>query len=48
MVNQFTTVTNQGFFSRLMGSVVGFFVGPILVIGAIVLLSWNEAARSMR
>jgi hypothetical protein len=42
MVNQFTTVTNQGFFSRLMGSVVGFFVGPILVIGAIVLLSWNE------
>jgi len=42
MANQFTTVTNQGFVSRLMGSIVGFFVGPILVIGAIVLLSWNE------
>jgi len=42
MANQFTTVTNQGFISRLMGSIVGFFVGPILVIGAIVLLSWNE------
>jgi len=42
MAGQFTTVTNQGFFSRLMGSIVGFFIGPILVIGAIVLLSWNE------
>jgi hypothetical protein len=42
MANQFTTVTNQGFISRLMGSIVGFFIGPILVIGAIVLLSWNE------
>jgi hypothetical protein len=42
MANQFTTVTNQGFISRLMGSIVGFFVGPILVIGAVVLLSWNE------
>src|ERR1700677_714061 len=42
MSNQFTDVTNQGFFSRLMGSIVGLFVGPILIIAAIVLLSWNE------
>jgi len=42
MVNQFTTVTNRGCLSNIFGSFVGFIAGPILVIGAVVLLSWNE------
>jgi hypothetical protein len=42
MVNQYTEVTQTGFFSRLFGSIIGVFIGPLLIIGAIVLLSWNE------
>jgi hypothetical protein len=42
MVNQYTEVASQGFFSRLFGSIIGVFIGPLLIIGAIVLLSWNE------
>lgn len=42
MSNQFSEVSSQGFFSRLFGSIVGVFIGPLLVIGAIWLLSWNE------
>lgn len=42
MPDSFTTTSTQGFFSRLMGSFVGILLGPILVIAAIVLLSWNE------
>lgn len=42
MADKFTEVSSQGFFSRLASSFLGFILGPILVIGAIVLLSWNE------
>jgi hypothetical protein len=42
MPNSFTTSSTQGFFSRLMSSFVGILLGPVLVVGAIVLLSWNE------
>jgi hypothetical protein len=42
MTNQYTEVTNQGFLSRIFGSIVGFILGPILIIAAIFLLSWNE------
>ncbi|HEX4302105.1 MAG TPA: TMEM43 family protein [Rhizomicrobium sp.] len=42
MSNSFTTTSTQGFFSRLMGSFVGILLGPVLIIAAIVLLSWNE------
>jgi len=42
MADRFTDVTQTGFFSRLLSSFVGLLVGPILVIGAIILLSWNE------
>jgi hypothetical protein len=42
MSNSFTTTSTQGFFSRLMNSFVGILLGPVLVVGAIVLLSWNE------
>ena len=42
MADQFTETSSRGFFSRLMGSFVGLLIGPLLVIGAVVLLSWNE------
>jgi uncharacterized membrane protein required for colicin V production len=42
MPDSFTEVSNQGFFSRILGSFVGFLLGPVLIIAAIVLLSWNE------
>jgi hypothetical protein len=42
MPDTFTEVSNQGFLSRILGSFVGFLLGPVLIIVAIVLLSWNE------
>ncbi|MGA9796520.1 MAG: TMEM43 family protein [Rhizomicrobium sp.] len=42
MANQFTEVSSQGFLSRLFGSIMGVFLGPVVIIGAIILLSWNE------
>ena len=42
MPNSYTTSSTQGFFSRIMSSFVGILLGPVLVIVAIVLLSWNE------
>ncbi|HEY4942307.1 MAG TPA: TMEM43 family protein [Rhizomicrobium sp.] len=42
MPNVYTTSSTQGFFSRIMSSFVGILLGPVLVVGAIVLLSWNE------
>jgi hypothetical protein len=42
MTNSFTTVTQTGFLSRIGNSIAGLFIGPILIIGAIWLLSWNE------
>ena len=42
MSDHFTETTSQGFFSRVGNSLLGLIIGPLLVIGAIVLLSWNE------
>ena len=42
MPNSFTETSTQGFFSRIMSSFLGILLGPVLVIAAIVLLSWNE------
>lgn len=42
MADSFTDTTTQGFFSRLASSLMGLLVGPLIVIGAIFLLSWNE------
>lgn len=42
MSDSFTETSTQGFLSRLTGSLAGLLIGPLLVIGAIVLLSWNE------
>jgi hypothetical protein len=42
MTDRFVETTNQGFFSRLGGAFVGLLLGPVFVIGAILLLFWNE------
>lgn len=42
MPDSYTDVTNTGFFSRMGGAIMGFLLGPVLVIAAIFLLSWNE------
>jgi len=42
MPDVFTETTSRGFFSRLGGSLIGLLIGPLLLIGAIVLLCWNE------
>jgi hypothetical protein len=34
--------SSQGFFSRITNSLAGLIIGPLLIIGAIVLLWWNE------
>lgn len=42
MPDQFTEQTNIGYGQRLINSFSGIIFGPLLVIGAIVLLYWNE------
>ncbi|HLO22266.1 MAG TPA: hypothetical protein VK193_02450, partial [Methyloceanibacter sp.] len=42
MSDHFTETSRQGFGSRLANSFAGLVIGPLLVIGAIVLLWWNE------
>jgi hypothetical protein len=42
MSDHFTETSSQGFFSRFTNSLAGLVIGPLLIIGAIVLLWWNE------
>jgi hypothetical protein len=42
MPDRFTETSTQGFGSRVAKSFAGLVIGPLLVIGAIVLLWWNE------
>ncbi len=42
MADRYTETTHQGFGSRFANSFAGLLIGPLLVIGAIVLLWWNE------
>ncbi len=42
MTNTFTETSSQGFLSRIANSFIGLLLGPVFVIGAIVLLWWNE------
>jgi hypothetical protein len=42
MSDHFTETSSQGFGSRLGSSLTGLLIGPLLFIGAIVLLWWNE------
>lgn len=47
MPDQFTKVTRTGFFSRLMSSVGGIFIGFILFIASFGLLFWNEGRTDL-
>jgi hypothetical protein len=42
MSDQFTTVTQTGYFSRIGNAIVGVLFGVLLFVAAIILLSWNE------
>jgi hypothetical protein len=42
MSDHFTETSSQGFFSRITNSLADLIIGPLLIIGAIVLLWWNE------
>jgi hypothetical protein len=42
MSDHFTETSSQGFGSRFGSSLGGLLIGPLLIIGAIVLLWWNE------
>jgi hypothetical protein len=42
MPDRFTETSTQGFGSRIANSLAGLVIGPLLVIGAIALLWWNE------
>jgi hypothetical protein len=42
MADAFTDVSSENIFTRLKNAVVGLLAGPLLVIAAIILLSWNE------
>ena len=43
MADTFTTVTTTSFFGRIRDALVGFIVGPLLLIGAVILIFWNES-----
>lgn len=42
MVDTFTDTSTEGIFTRLKNALAGLLIGPLLVIAAIILLSWNE------
>lgn len=42
MPDRFVETSSQGFLSRFTQSLAGLVIGPLLVIGAMVLLWWNE------
>jgi Transmembrane protein 43 len=43
MADTFSTVTTTSFFGRIRDALVGFIVGPLLLIGAVILIFWNES-----
>jgi hypothetical protein len=42
MVDSYTQVTKNGYFGRVKNSIGGFFIGFLVVFGAIALLWFNE------
>lgn len=42
MADTFTDSNTEGIFTRLKNALAGLLIGPLLVIAAIILLSWNE------
>ncbi len=52
MSDQYTEISSQGFFSRLLNSLLGTLVGILFLVGSVVVLFWNEgravqAARAL-
>ena len=43
MADTFTTVSSTSFFGRIRDAFVGFIIGPILLVVAVVLIFWNES-----
>ena len=43
MADTFTTVTTTSYFGRLRDALVGFIVGPLLIIAGVILIFWNES-----
>jgi Transmembrane protein 43 len=43
MADTFTTVSSTSFFGRMRDALIGFIVGPLLIIGAVILIFWNES-----
>jgi hypothetical protein len=43
MADTFTTVSSTSFFGRIRDALIGFIVGPLLIIGAVILIFWNES-----
>src|SRR6266404_1943072 len=43
MADTFTTVSTTSFFGRIRDALLGFIVGPLLLIGAVILIFLNES-----
>ncbi|HEY6071761.1 MAG TPA: TMEM43 family protein [Chthoniobacterales bacterium] len=43
MADTFTTVSSTSFFGRIRDAFLGFIIGPLLIIGAVILIFWNES-----
>ncbi len=43
MADTFTTVSSASFFGRIRDALLGFIIGPLLIIGAVILIFWNES-----
>lgn len=43
MADTFTTVSSTSFFGRIRDAFLGFLIGPLLIIGAVILIFWNES-----
>lgn len=47
MADQYTVTSTQSWGQRIKGAIVGFFLGPVLIVGSAVLL-WNNEGRSVQ
>jgi hypothetical protein len=43
MADIFTTVTTTSVFGRTRNALLGFLIGPLLLVGAVILIFWNES-----
>jgi len=43
MADTFTTVSSTSFFGRIRDAFLGFIIGPLLLIAAVILIFWNES-----